>query len=89
MRIRSPAGELDVVIGETMVEGGYAVVEAGVGIWEIEVFLGPDDFKFFLSVLFKPGVMIMLLKHFLMPGARKTRVPDEKGVKNGNKEDLP
>jgi hypothetical protein len=62
MKVTSPAGELDVIIGETSVEGGSVVVNAGVGLWEVKIYLGPGDFKFFLSVFFKPGVLILLLK---------------------------
>lgn len=62
MKVTSPAGELDVIIGETSIEGGSVVVNAGVGLWEVKIYLGPGDFKFFLSVLFKPGVLILLLK---------------------------
>lgn len=62
MKVASPAGELDVVIGETSIEGGSVVVNAGVGLWEVKIYLGPGDFKFFLSVLFKPEVLILLLK---------------------------
>lgn len=62
MKVASPAGELDVVIGETSIEGGSVVVNAGVGIWDVKIYLGPGDFRFFLSVLFKPGVLILLLK---------------------------
>ncbi len=62
MKVTSPAGELDVVIGATSIEGGSVVVNAGVGLWEIKIYLGPGDFKFFLSVLFKPEVLILLLK---------------------------
>lgn len=62
MKVASPAGELDVVIGETSIEGGSVVVNAGVGIWDVKIYLEPGDFRFFLSVLFKPGVLILLLR---------------------------
>ena len=62
MKVTSPAGELDVIIGKTSVEGGSVVVKAGVGLWEVKIYLGPGDFKFFLSVFFKPGVLVLLLR---------------------------
>lgn len=62
MRVSSPAGELDVIVGETSVEGESVVVNASVGLWEIKVYLGLEDFKFFLSVFFKPRVLILLLR---------------------------
>ncbi len=62
MRVSSPAGELDVIVGETSVEGESVAVNASVGLWAIRVYLGPEDFKFFLSVFFKPRVLILLLR---------------------------
>jgi hypothetical protein len=62
MKVTSPAGELDVIFGETSVEGGCVVVNAGIGLWEVKIYPGPEDFKFFLSVLFKHEVLILLLK---------------------------
>lgn len=65
MKVTSPAGELDVIIKGTTVEGEAVVLDAEVGVWEIRVFLGLQDFKFFLSVLFRPKVLILLLKQLL------------------------
>ena len=65
MKVTSPAGELEVIITGTSVEGGSVVVNAGVGLWEVKVYLGPEDFKFFLSVFVKPKVLILLLKQLL------------------------
>ena len=62
MKVTSPAGELDVIIGKTSVEGGSVVVSASVGLWEVKIYPGPGDLKFFLSVFFKPGVLVLLLK---------------------------
>jgi hypothetical protein len=76
MKVVSPAGELDVIVGKTAVEGGSVVVDAGVGIWQIKVYLGPEDFKFFLSVFFKPGVLYLLLKRFLSRSGQRPSAPD-------------
>jgi hypothetical protein len=86
MKVKSHAGELDVIVGETSVEGGFVVVNAGVGLWEIKVYLGPEDFKFFLSVFFKPKVLFLLLKQLLWraketAGSHSTE--ERKGRKDG------
>ena len=73
MKVTSPAGELDVIIGETSVEGGSVVVYAGVGLWEVKIYLGPGDFKFFLSILFRPGVLILLLRRLLQSAFGKSK----------------
>ena len=67
MKVVSPAGELDVIVGKTAVEGGSVVVDAGVGIWQIKVYLGPEDFRFFLSLLLKPKVLFLLLGKLIRP----------------------
>ena len=71
MRITTPAGELDVVVGDTSAEGGSIVINARVGIWEVKVYIGPGDFKFFLRTFFNPKVLILLLKRLL----RKAKQP--------------
>lgn len=73
MKVTSPAGELDVIIGETSIEGGSVVVNAGVGLWEVKIYLGPEDIKFFLTVLFRPGVLILLLRRLLQSAFGKSK----------------
>jgi hypothetical protein len=70
MKVASPGGELDVIITGTSVEGGSVVVDAGVGLWEVKVYLGPEDFKFIISLLLRPDVLGLLLKR-LFSGAKK------------------
>jgi hypothetical protein len=70
MKVASPAGELDVIITGTKVEGGSVVVEAGVGLWDVKVYLGPGDFKFIISLLFKPDILGLLLKRLFSPGKK-------------------
>ena len=62
MKVTSPAGELDVIITGTAVEDDAVILNANVGVWEIRVFLGPRDFRFFFSLLFRPAVLLFLLK---------------------------
>jgi hypothetical protein len=70
MKVASPAGELDVIITGTKVEGGSVVVDAGVGLWDVKVYLGPEDFKFIVSLLLRPDILGLLLKR-LFSGAKK------------------
>ncbi|MEW6143530.1 MAG: hypothetical protein AB1598_00780 [Thermodesulfobacteriota bacterium] len=70
MKVASPAGELDVIIKGTKVEGGSVVVDTGVGLWDVKVYLGPEDFKFIISMLLRPDILGLLLKR-LFSGARK------------------
>jgi len=74
MKVTSPAGELDVVIRGAAVESGSVVVTAAVGSWEVKVYPGREDFKFFISVLFKPGVLILLLKRLVWESKEPPRM---------------
>ena len=62
MKVTSPAGELDVIIKGTTVEGEAVVLDAEVGVWEIRVLLGPRDFRFFVSLLFRTDVLLFLIR---------------------------
>jgi hypothetical protein len=62
MKITSPAGELNVIIRDTLVENDTVVVNAEVGVWEVRIHLGPRDFRFFFSLLFRRDVLLLLIK---------------------------
>ncbi|MCL4245841.1 MAG: hypothetical protein KJ002_12050 [Candidatus Dadabacteria bacterium] len=65
MKIESPAGELNVNITGSSVEGESIVLDADLGVWDIKVFVGPGDFRLFFSVLLRADVLLLLLKHLL------------------------
>jgi len=65
MKVTSPAGELEVAITGTSVEGESVVLNADIGVWDVRVFLGPCDFRFFFSMLFRTDVLLLLLKQLI------------------------
>lgn len=65
MKIESPAGELEVHITGTSVEGESIVLDADLGVWDIRVFIGPRDFGLFFSVLLRKEVLLLLLKRMV------------------------
>lgn len=65
MKIESPAGELEVHITGTSVEGESIVLDADLGVWDIRVFIGPRDFGLFFSVLLRKEVLLLLLKRIV------------------------
>ncbi len=65
MKVTSPAGELEVAITGTSVEGESVVLNADIGVWEVKVLIEPADFRFFFSMLFRADVLLMLLKRFI------------------------
>jgi hypothetical protein len=64
MKVSSPAGDLDVAINGYSIEKDKVVFDAAVGVWEVKVNLGLKDFRFFLSVLFNPKVMLFIVRNF-------------------------
>jgi hypothetical protein len=65
MKVESPAGELEVHITGTSVEGESIVLDADLGVWDIKVFIGPGDFRLFFSVLLRADVLLLLLKRLV------------------------
>ena len=62
MKVESPAGELEVHITGTSVEGESIALDADLGVWDIKVFIGPHDFRLFFSLLLRADVLLLLLK---------------------------
>lgn len=65
MKVASPAGELDVIITDTLVENDAVVVNAEVGVWEVRIRLGRSDIGYFFSLLFRRDVLLYILKQFI------------------------
>lgn len=70
MKISSPGGELDVLVGDYVIEGDNVVFDAEVGVWKIKIHLDSKDFKFIFSFLFRIKFILFLIKQFLPHGFR-------------------
>lgn len=68
MKVSSPAGDLDVSISGYVIEKDKVIFDAAVGVWLVKINLDISDFKFFLSVLFNPKVLLFLIKQIIHRG---------------------
>jgi len=71
MKVSSPAGDLEVAIHGYSIEQDKVVFDAAVGVWEVKVNLGLKDFKFFLSILFNPKVMLFVIRNIFFNSTKK------------------
>ncbi|MEQ9618404.1 MAG: hypothetical protein RIG61_04440 [Deltaproteobacteria bacterium] len=65
MKISSPSGELDVLLGEYAIEGDNVVFDAEVGVWKIKIYLDSEDFKFIFWFFFRIKFILFFIKQFL------------------------
>lgn len=70
MKVSSPAGDLDVAIHGYSIEKDKVVFDAAVGVWEVKVNLGLKDFRFVLSVLFNPKIMLFVVRNIFFNSSK-------------------
>ena len=70
MKVSSPAGDLDVAIHGYSIENDKVVFDAAVGLWEVNLNLSLKDFRFFLSVLFDPKVLLFIVRNIFFNSSK-------------------
>jgi len=70
MKVSSPAGDLDVAIHCYSIENDKVVFDAVVGVWDVKLNLGLKDFRFFLSVLFDPKVLLFIVRNIFFNSSK-------------------
>lgn len=74
MKVVSPAGEFEIVVRESAVEGDSVIFKGEMGVWQSKIYLTPYDLWLFTKLLLKPQVLLFLLKlPFLTLFRRKSR----------------
>lgn len=62
MKVISPAGEFEITINDSYLEGDHIVLKGEMGVWDSKIYLKPKDLQVFLSVLCKPQIILYFLK---------------------------
>jgi hypothetical protein len=62
MKVISPAGEFDFMVKGSSVEGNYVVLKGQMGVWDSKIYLSPSDIWLFVSIFFRPAVLLFLVK---------------------------
>lgn len=62
MRVSSPAGDFEIVVKDAGTEGDFVVLKGQIGVWDSKIYLSPGDLWLFASILFRPSILLFLLK---------------------------
>ncbi len=62
MKVTSPAGDFEIKVKDSSVEGDFVVLKGQMGVWDSKIYLSPGDLWLFTSILLRPQVLIFLLK---------------------------
>lgn len=62
MKVISPAGEFEIFIEDSYLEGDNVVLKGQMGVWDSKIYLKPKDIFIFISVLCKPHILLYFLK---------------------------
>lgn len=62
MRVSSPAGDFEITVNDSTVEGDYIVITGQMGVWDSEIYMKPSDLISFAKVIMKPKILLFLLK---------------------------
>ncbi len=62
MKVSSPAGDFDITINESSVEGDKIVLSGQMGVWDSKIYLSPGDIWLFASIFLSPAVILFILK---------------------------
>ena len=62
MKVTSPAGDFEITVKESSVEGDFIVISGQMGVWDSHIYMKPSDLLSFAGVLFNLQVVLFLVK---------------------------
>lgn len=62
MKVTSPAGDFDIIIEKSEIEGDNIVIKGQMGVWDTKIFMKPSDVLMFIKIFLKPNVLWFLIK---------------------------
>ena len=62
MRVASPAGDFEITVKESSVEGDFIVISGQMGVWDSQIYMKPSDLLSFAGVLLNFQVVLFLVK---------------------------
>ena len=82
MKVISPAGEFEIKVNDSSVEGDFVVLSGQMGVWDSKIYLTPSDIWQFTSIFLRPSVILFILKmpfkSLFGPRAGKTEGKEDK-----------
>ncbi len=62
MKVISPAGDFEIKVNDSSVEGDFVVLSGQMGVWDSKIYLTPADIWQFASIFLRPSVLLFILK---------------------------
>ena len=62
MKVVSPAGDFEIKVNDSSVEGEFVVLTGQMGVWDSKIYLTPADIWQFASIFLRPAVILYILK---------------------------
>ncbi len=62
MKVTSPAGDFEITVNESSVEGDFIVINGQMGVWDSQIYMKPSDLLSFAGVLLNLQVVLFLVK---------------------------
>jgi hypothetical protein len=63
MKVVSPAGDFEITIEDSSIEGDFIILKGQMGVWDSKIYLKPGDLFIFTSMLIRPSIILFLLKY--------------------------
>ena len=62
MKVSSPAGDFEILVKDSSVEGDYVVLQGQMGVWDSKIYMSASDILLFTSMFLRPTVLLFLIK---------------------------
>jgi len=62
VKVASPAGDFEIQIKEATVESDTIVIKGQMGVWDSTIHIPSDEIWGILVLMFRPSIMLLLLK---------------------------
>ena len=62
MKVTSPAGDFEITVNDSTIEGDHIVITGQMGVWDSKIHMKPSDLWSFSKVLLKPRILLFLVK---------------------------
>ncbi len=62
MKVTSPAGDFEITMKESSVEGDFIVISGQMGVWDSQIYMKPSDLLSLAGVLFNFQVVLFFVK---------------------------
>ena len=62
MKVVSPAGDFEIKVSDSSVEGDFVVLSGQMGVWDSKIYLTPADIWQFAAIFLRPAVILYVLK---------------------------